>query len=60
MLAAPHDARGFYDILVPVVLSALSYDPNYTESMEDVDDDEDAEQDECALPGCVAAVIPAM
>ena len=46
VLAAPNDAKGFYDVLFPVVLSALSYDPNYTESMEDDEEDEDVEEDE--------------
>ena len=46
VLAAPNDAKGFYDVLFPVVLSALSYDPNYTESMEDDEEEEDAEEDE--------------
>ena len=48
ILAAPNDALGLFDSIFSTALAALSYDPNYTEAMEDDEDDEDADDDECA------------
>ena len=56
VLAAPQDAKALFDAIFSTALSALAYDPNYTEAMEDDDSDQDAEEDECALfQDCIGA-----
>ena len=46
VLAAPQDARAFFEPIFGTALSALAYDPNYTEAMEDDEEDEDADEEE--------------
>ena len=46
-LRSPQGAHGYFNLMFPLALDCLSYDPNYTEGMEE-DGSEDEDADECA------------